>query len=61
VHHGRANSGCHELRQCYDGASGSRQVISGSIFDPCMNARGWRRDDVNGFKPPAGGGVMMVQ
>jgi hypothetical protein len=44
----------------YGGVSASRQQISSSVFDPCMSARGWHRDDANGFKPPPGGVVMMV-
>ena len=39
----------------------SPQAISAPIVGPCMNARGWVRDDANGFKPPPGEGVEMVR
>jgi len=41
--------------------SGSRQAISAPLVGPCMNARGWVRDDTNGFKPPPGREVEMVR
>jgi hypothetical protein len=39
-------------------SGGSQVVIRNSIFQPCMEARGWIKDP-NGFAPPPGGEVQM--
>jgi hypothetical protein len=39
----------------YGGALNSGQQISRPIAEACMAAKGWVRDDLNGFKPPGGG------
>jgi hypothetical protein len=42
------------------GSAASGQVISASIFYPCMAAHGYVQDP-SGFGPPAGGVVYMVR